>query len=87
MNIIKLSGAFAMTLVVACGGSQATPQNSNHATSGTHAHSQEQVAEPTEESEVTTRRRRPLMPYDTTRWIGTDGRPARVVELEPGGRR
>lgn len=52
MNIIKLSGAFAMTLVVACGGSQATPQNSNHATSGTHAHSQEQVAEPTEEKDI-----------------------------------
>ena len=45
------------------------------------------VAEPTEENEVTTRRRRPLLPYDTTRWIGTDGRPARVVQLEPGGKR
>jgi penicillin-binding protein 1A len=29
-------------------------------------------------------RRRPMLPYDTTGWVGTDGRPARVVNLDPG---
>ena len=52
MNIIKLSGAFALSLGFACGGSQSTPQNSNHAASGTHAHSQEQLPEQAEQKDI-----------------------------------
>ena len=45
------------------------------------------VTETVVEVDPTVRRRRPMLPYDTTQWIGTDGRQARVVQLEPGGRR
>jgi len=44
------------------------------------------VAEPTEVASPSTRRPRPMLPYDTTSWIGTDGRQARVVQLDPGRR-
>jgi penicillin-binding protein 1A len=45
-----------------------------------------EIVAPEEPDETATQRTRLLLPFDTTGWVGTDGRQARVERLEPGRR-